>query len=87
MLRGFSLHVPEGNTAALVGGSGCGKSTVVKIIQRFYEMAGGKVSIVLVHILSTLFVNLSNQTSIYMYVLFLDILGINVHVMYSFFSV
>ncbi|CAB4012995.1 Multidrug resistance 1 [Paramuricea clavata] len=41
VLRGFSLHVPEGKTAALVGGSGCGKSTVVKIIQRFYEMTGG----------------------------------------------
>ena len=45
MLRGFSLKIPQGYTAALVGESGCGKSTVIKIIQRFYETAGGTVRI------------------------------------------
>jgi ABC-type bacteriocin/lantibiotic exporter with double-glycine peptidase domain len=64
-LRGFNLHVPEGKTAALVGGSGCGKSTVVKIIQRFYEMASGTVSFVLIYRNLVLFFKLSVHPSIH----------------------
>lgn len=33
----------SGQTVALVGESGCGKSTVVKLLQRFYDPSGGKV--------------------------------------------
>uniref|UniRef100_A0A803MJG3 Uncharacterized protein n=1 Tax=Chenopodium quinoa TaxID=63459 RepID=A0A803MJG3_CHEQI len=39
----FSLQVPAGNTVALVGGSGSGKSTAVALLQRFYNPLGGEI--------------------------------------------
>ncbi|OVA00084.1 ABC transporter [Macleaya cordata] len=45
ILSGFSLHVPSGITAALVGQSGSGKSTVINIIERFYDPNAGEVFI------------------------------------------
>ena len=44
VLKEFSLTVKSGKTVALVGESGCGKSTVVKLIQRFYDPLRGEVS-------------------------------------------
>jgi len=41
VLQDFSLKVPANSTAALVGSSGCGKSTVVALIQRFYDVSKG----------------------------------------------
>ena len=43
VLAGFSLKVSSGQTVALVGASGCGKSTVISLIERFYDQQGGKV--------------------------------------------
>jgi energy-coupling factor transporter ATP-binding protein EcfA2 len=37
VLRGLNLHVPPGRKVALVGPSGGGKSTIVNLIQRFYD--------------------------------------------------
>ncbi|GLJ54828.1 hypothetical protein SUGI_1177560 [Cryptomeria japonica] len=47
ILDGFSLSVriPAGKTVALVGNSGCGKSTVISLLQRFYDPFKGKVLI------------------------------------------
>lgn len=39
----FSLTVPAGQTVALVGSSGSGKSTVVGLIERYYDPQGGAV--------------------------------------------
>ena len=45
VLNGMSLTIPEGTTAALVGGSGSGKTTVAKLFARFYDATGGSVRI------------------------------------------
>ncbi|KAL5716448.1 ABC-type xenobiotic transporter [Ranunculus cassubicifolius] len=45
IFSGFSLHVPSGTTAALVGQSGSGKSTVISLIERFYDPHEGEVLI------------------------------------------
>ncbi|XP_046862109.1 ATP-dependent translocase ABCB1-like isoform X2 [Xenia sp. Carnegie-2017] len=45
ILKDFSLKVPSGKRVALVGESGCGKSTVVKLVQRFYDPDIGSVKL------------------------------------------
>lgn len=45
IFNGLSLHIPSGTTAALVGQSGSGKSTVISLIERFYDPQGGEVLI------------------------------------------
>ena len=44
MLSDFNLVVPEGRLTALVGDSGCGKSTVLSLIAQLYRPQGGTVS-------------------------------------------
>ncbi len=44
-LRGITIEVPHGQTAALVGPSGAGKSTALNLIPRFYDVLGGSVSV------------------------------------------
>lgn len=45
ILDDFSLEVDEGQTVALVGSSGCGKSTVLKLLCGFYRPQGGEIRI------------------------------------------
>ncbi|ONK69766.1 uncharacterized protein A4U43_C05F26490 [Asparagus officinalis] len=45
VLRQFSLEVKAGSSIGLVGMSGCGKSTVIGLIQRFYDVERGVVRI------------------------------------------
>ena len=45
VLKDFNLHVPAGQTVAIVGPTGAGKSTLVNLICRFYEPTAGRVLI------------------------------------------
>ena len=45
VLKNVSLHVAPGETVAIVGPSGGGKTTLCQLIPRFYEVSGGSVSI------------------------------------------
>jgi ATP-binding cassette subfamily B protein len=42
-LRDVELHVSPGERVALVGETGAGKSTIVKLVARFYDVSGGRV--------------------------------------------
>jgi ATP-binding cassette subfamily B protein len=44
-LRGIDLQIPAGETVALVGETGAGKSTVIKLVARFYDATTGTVAV------------------------------------------
>jgi ATP-binding cassette, subfamily B, bacterial len=43
VLRGLDLHIPAGSTTAIVGATGAGKSTIVKLLLRLYDPGSGVV--------------------------------------------
>ena len=45
VLKDYTLQVPANSTAALVGSSGSGKSTVIALLERFYDAEGGQILI------------------------------------------
>lgn len=45
ILQGLNLSVLQGQTVALVGASGCGKSTCIQLLVRYYDTTGGYVAI------------------------------------------
>ena len=45
ILHGLDLEVPAGTTCAIVGSSGAGKSTIARLLYRFYDLTGGRITI------------------------------------------
>ena len=59
ILNGFNLDIKCGKTVALVGESGCGKSTIIKLVQRFYDPLSGLVWKCFSHLVNLLLLFLS----------------------------
>ncbi|WP_035140335.1 ABC transporter ATP-binding protein [Fischerella sp. PCC 9605] len=45
VIRKLTLHIPAGKTIAIVGSTGSGKSTLVKLLLRFYDVSSGTITI------------------------------------------
>ena len=45
LIRGFNLNVSAGQKIAIVGPTGCGKTTLINLLMRFYEVDKGKISV------------------------------------------
>jgi ATP-binding cassette subfamily B protein len=45
VIKGLRLDIPAGDTVAIVGATGAGKSTVIKLLLRYYDVTGGKVTL------------------------------------------
>ncbi len=43
VIEDLSIHIPAGKTAAIVGPTGAGKSTIIKLLLRFYDVQAGQV--------------------------------------------
>lgn len=45
LIENFSLHVHPGQTIAIVGPTGCGKTTLINLLMRFYDPVAGQIKI------------------------------------------
>ena len=45
VFKNFNLEIPSGQKIGIVGMSGGGKSTLIKLLQRFYDVTGGEIKI------------------------------------------
>lgn len=45
LLQGLDVSIKAGHTVAVVGSSGCGKSTILRMLYRFYDVQGGAVRV------------------------------------------
>ena len=71
VLKGISLDVKSGQTIAIVGATGAGKSTIINLINRFYEINSGSITIDGVSISDYTLESLRNQVAIVLQDVFL----------------
>lgn len=71
VLKGISFDVKAGNTIAIVGATGAGKSTVINLLSRFYTIESGEISIDGVNIESFTLRSLRGQIAIVLQDVFL----------------
>ncbi len=45
VLKGLNFSIPAGDTVAIVGATGAGKSTVIKLLLRLYDVTGGQITL------------------------------------------
>ena len=45
LIRDFNLDVKSGQTIAIVGPTGCGKTTMINLLMRFYDVNAGKITV------------------------------------------
>jgi len=45
LIRDFSLNVQPGQRVAIVGPTGCGKTTLINLLMRFYDVNGGRIAV------------------------------------------
>lgn len=45
LIKGFDLHARAGQRIAIVGPTGCGKTTLINLLMRFYDVGGGRITI------------------------------------------
>lgn len=45
LIENFNLHVKKGQKVAIVGPTGCGKTTIINLLMRFYDVDSGKISV------------------------------------------
>ena len=45
VLHNLSFTIPNGHSVAFVGSSGCGKSTIIQLLERFYDVSAGEILI------------------------------------------
>ncbi|MBT8325053.1 MAG: ABC transporter ATP-binding protein/permease [Winogradskyella sp.] len=71
VLKGISLSVEEGQTVAIVGATGAGKSTIINLLNRFYDINSGEILIDGIDIRSFTLNSLRNQIAVVLQDVFL----------------
>ena len=71
VLKGISLNVKSGQTIAIVGATGAGKSTIINLINRFYEIDSGTIAIDEISVSDYTLESLRNQVAIVLQDVFL----------------
>lgn len=71
VLKGISFHVKAGETVAIVGATGAGKSTIINLLNRFYEIKSGVISIDTIDIKEVTLHSLRSQIAVVLQDVFL----------------
>jgi subfamily B ATP-binding cassette protein MsbA len=71
VLKGISLDVKSGQTVAIVGATGAGKSTIINLINRFYEIDSGTICVDNISVDNYTLESLRNQVAIVLQDVFL----------------